>query len=70
VRKVSDILRARFLASEEAAELYVDEVLDGSGRLQYLGGTVSVRGLAEAEARMVADAVMYKRFSGGDPHGS
>ena len=34
-----------FLSSERAAELYVDEVLDGSGRLLHLDSTGSVSGL-------------------------
>jgi len=38
------------LDSEYAAELYVDEVLDGNGQLLYLDNVVSVSALAEAEA--------------------
>ncbi len=36
------------LGSELAAELYVDEVLDGSGRFQYLDRVSSVSALPEA----------------------
>jgi len=34
-----------FLASEKAAELYVNEVLDGEGRFLHLDSTGSVSGL-------------------------
>ena len=40
-----------FLDSEEAAVLYVDEVLDGSGRLQYLDRVSSVSGLIRFDMR-------------------
>ncbi len=37
-----------FLETEEAAELYVDEVLDGQGRFLYLDSKSSVSALPEA----------------------
>ncbi len=40
--RVSDLF---FMRLEIASELYVDEVLDGSGRLQYIDTMGSVRGL-------------------------
>ncbi len=60
-----------FLDSEEASELYVDEVLDGSGRLLYLDRTVSMSALAEAEARALsANHIMDHFDRQGDPHGT
>jgi len=38
-----------FMASEKAAELYVDEVLDGEGRLLHLDSIGSVSGLRRDE---------------------
>ena len=38
-----------FMASELASEMYVDEVLDGQGRLQYIDKVGSVSGLIEVE---------------------
>jgi len=38
-----------FLGSEKAAELFVDEVLDGSGRFQYLDKSGSVSAMVEVE---------------------
>ncbi len=38
-----------FLGSEKAAELYVDEVLDGAGFLQYLDKSGSVSASVEVE---------------------
>ena len=35
------------LFSEEASELYVDEVLDGQGRLQYVDSSLSVSASTE-----------------------
>ena len=72
MRKVSEILRSGglFLDSEEASELYVDEVLDGSGRFQYLDRVVSMSALAEAEAADRFYGVQMDMFSAGDPHGS
>ena len=63
MRKVAEILGAQLVfggsgllvEGEEAAELYVDEVLDGSGRFSYLDSTVSMRGLTETEATRVWD---------------
>ena len=60
-----------FLASELAAELYVDEVLDGNGRLQYVDRSLSVSALAEAEAADRFYGVQMEiPFTEGDPHGS
>jgi len=68
--KVSDILlRDLFLGSEEASELYVDEVLDGSGRFLYVDSVVSVSALAEAEAADRFYGVQQDLFDVGDPHG-
>ncbi len=55
-----------FLKSERASELYVDEVLDGSGRVQYLDTEVSVSGpLLDPvwDARLIED--QYRRFLNG-----
>ncbi len=38
-----------FMGTEYASELYIDEVLDGQGRLQYLDKVGSVSGLVEVE---------------------
>ncbi len=55
--------------SEEASELYVDEVLDGSGRFRYLDSVSSVSALAEAEDSRVWDEQLieeqYRRFLNG-----
>ena len=56
------------LDSEEAAELYVDEVLDGSGRFLYLDSIGSVRGLDQDEDGFASGRDIYL-FSIGDPHG-
>ena len=40
---------ASYLASERAADDYCNEVVDGSGRLQYLDSRVSVSGLRRDE---------------------
>ncbi len=60
-----------FLASERAAELYVDEVLDGSGRLLHLDITGSVSALVEVEDDFDYDATHIElNHVVGDPHGS
>ncbi len=55
--------------SEEASELYVDEVLDGSGRFRYLDSVGSVSALAEAEDSRVWDDRLlqeqHRRFLNG-----
>ncbi len=59
------------LDSEEAAELYVDEVLDGQGRFQYLDSVGSVSGLVEVEGPCMmwpcqeAMDRQYRRFLNG-----
>jgi len=65
---VSEIL-ARFLESELASEMYVDEVLDGSGGLLYLDRVSSVSASPEAEADAFY-GVQQELFSEGDPHGT
>ncbi len=58
-----------FLGSELAAELYVDEVLDGRGRFQYLDSVSSVSGLVEVEEDHVWDDRLldqqHRRFLNG-----
>jgi len=49
-----------FLDSERASELYVDEVLDGSGRFQYLDVPGSVSGLSRVELRLPSCADLKK----------
>ena len=69
--KLSELLPScgLFADSEEASELYVDEVLDGSGRFSYLDRTVSMRGLVEVEESRVWDAQLlqeqHRRFLNG-----
>ncbi len=69
--QVADIMRGCGLRadSEAASELYVDEVLDGSGRFGYLDSVGSMRGLAEAEDTRVWDAALledqHRRFLNG-----
>ena len=73
MRHIADILLVCGLLadSEEASELYVDEVLDGSGRLQYVDSTGSVRGLRRDEARYIRlREQLDEYFSEGDPHGT
>ena len=71
MRHIADILRGCGLLadSEEASELYVDEVLDGSGRFSYLDSVGSVSALAEAEDHRVWDAPLleqqHRRFLNG-----
>ena len=59
----------QFLQSEKAAELYVDEVLDGRGRFLYLDNRVSVSALVEVEGSHVWDDQLlneqYQRFLNG-----
>jgi len=57
MRHVSQLLLGCGLLadSEEASELYVDEVLDGSGRFSYLDSTGSVSALVEVEESRVWD---------------
>ena len=56
-RRMRDLLRAGslFLASEEAAVLYVDDVLDGSGNVLHLDKPSSVSALIEIENDFVYD---------------
>ena len=48
-------LMAHFMRSELASMLYVDEVLDGSGRLQYIDTSGSVSALVEGEELSARD---------------
>ncbi len=70
-RKVSEILPGCGLLadSEEASALYVDEVLDGDGRFQYLDSIGSVSGLVEVEGSRVWDDQLleeqHRRFLNG-----
>jgi len=71
LRKLADILPGCGLPAdcEEASELYVDEVLDGSGRFSYLDSTVSMSALVEVEESRVWDARLldqqHRRFLNG-----
>ncbi len=60
-----------FVASEEAAVAYIDEMVDGDGSLEYVDKVGSVRALAEAEDGYVPDhnELFLDSFE-GDPHGS
>lgn len=53
MRKIGEILRGgafeRYLSSQEAAVDYVDERVDGRGRIQYLDSMGSVSALIEVE---------------------
>ena len=57
------------IESEEASELYVDEVLDGSGSFQYLDKVGSVSGLEQERNSLVWDEMVidhqYRRFLHG-----
>jgi len=70
VRKIGLLIpgvTAQFLRSEGAAELYVDEVLDGQGRFQYLDKVGSMSGSTPPELHW-DDAVLneqYRRFHNG-----
>ncbi len=62
---------ARFLGSELAAEMYVDEILDGQGNIQYLDKVGSVSGLIEIENDFAYDPTHIElNHVMGDPHGS
>jgi len=50
------------LERELAADMYCDEVIDGSGRLLYLDTVVSVSALAEAESRPWDDELLEKQY--------
>ena len=57
-----------FLGSELASELYVDEVLDGAGRIQYLDSVRSMSGLPGPLIHWPADSVIeeqHRRFHSG-----
>ncbi len=56
-----------FLDSELASELYVDEVLDGSGRIQYLDSMVSMSALPDPGPIWVDRVIeeQYRRFING-----
>ncbi len=58
-----------FLDTEEAAEGYVDELLDGSGHVQYVDTCLSVSALIEIEndCEYVPD---HNELFGEDHHGS
>jgi len=58
-----------FLNSEKAAEMYVDEALDGSGRLLYIdrSGSVSASVEVEVDAEYVREH--NQLFLQEDPHG-
>jgi len=70
--KISTLLTAsgHLLGSEEASELYVDEVLDGSGRFCYVDRVVRMTALTEAEVADRFYGVQQELFPVGDPHGS
>ncbi len=57
---------SQFMASEVASKLYVNEVLDGRGNLQYLDRDVSVSGMSQ---EAIWDAVLldeqHRRFLNG-----
>ena len=59
-----------FLSSERAVELYVDEVLDGSGRLLHLDRVGSVSGLIRFDSRLDCELNQVSLFPEGSPHGS
>jgi len=61
-----ELQHARFLQSELAAELYVDEVLAGDGSLLHVDSKGSVRGLSRDEAPLV-QVPEIKILSAGDP---
>ena len=60
MRKIGEILRGgafeRYLSSQEAAVDYVDERVDGRGRIQYLDSMGSVSALIEVEEDYDYDA--------------
>jgi len=59
-----------FMHSEVACELYVDEVVDGSGRIQYLDRSGSVSALIEIEIDATYVPDHNELFQQEDPHGS
>ena len=61
-----------FLASELAAELYVNEVLDGQGRFQYLDKSGSVSGPIRFDSAYDCELNQLELFPTleGSPHGS
>ena len=72
MRHVSDLLRdSRFLESELASELYVDEVLAGDGSLLHIdskGSVSALVGLGRTGPKRVLEP--YPVRPTGDPHGS
>ena len=64
--RIDQALRDFLLVSEAGAELYVNEVLDGSGRFQYLDKVASVSALTEPEPVMWLNEEnqdeQYRRF--------
>ncbi len=59
-----------FVASEEAAVAYIDEMVDGDGHLEYLDKVGSVSALSEAEADYAYDPTHIELNQGLIPHGS
>jgi len=64
--RVSD----QFMDSEKASEMYVDEVLDGDGNIQYLDSTVSVRGVIRFDSARGFTRFNISLFPTESPHGS
>ena len=57
-----------FMQTELASELYVDEVLDGAGRIQYLDRSVSVSASTGPALHWLAGADLdsqHRRFLNG-----
>jgi len=59
-----------YLRSESAAEHYVDEIVDGSGRLQYLDKPLSMSALTETETDYDYDPTHIELNRRLIPHGS
>ena len=59
------------IASERAAEMYVNEELDGQGEPQYLDKVASVSGLVRVRVKLPLPVVRFQSNSSeGGPHGS
>ena len=64
------IVSERFLQSEGAALLYVNEVLDGSGRFMHLDTTLSMSGMIRFDSALDCRLNQLELFPEESPHGS
>ena len=70
IHRLHPLEQLAFLGSELAAELYVNEVLDGAGQFQYLDKSGSVSAMVEVEDDFDYVPNHNELFRQEVPHGS